>query len=127
MPKTEVRAFRDDFGKEAAICEWLDELEQREPDAYAKCLDRVLQLAKMGNQMRRPQADMLRSGIYELRTKVRRVNYRVFYFFIGKNEAMLSHGNTKEGKVEEGDIELAIKRKKLVQANPQRHTAEFDI
>ena len=61
MPATEVRAFRDGDGT-VPVQDWLNELEDREPKAHAKCLARILELADKGNDMRRPHADYLRDG-----------------------------------------------------------------
>ncbi len=126
MPTTEVRVFCE-ANRDVPLQVWLDDLERSEPKAHEKCLARITELADSGHQMRRPHADMLRDGIYELRATVRHVHYRIFYFFMGRHEAMLSHGNTKEGKVDDDDIDLAIERKRLVKAHPSRHTADFEL
>lgn len=107
--------------------DWLEGLAARRPAAFEKCLARIVALADEGNQLRRPIADYLRDGIYELRATSRGIHYRILYFFHGSHVAMLSHGTTKLDAVEKKDIELAIKRKQLVQANPALHTAEFEI
>lgn len=125
MPQTEVRLFRDATGI-IPLTVWLNGLEQTEPRAHAKCLQRILLLAQLGNELRRPIADLLRDGIYELRVKVGTVNYRMLYFCFGPNLACLSHGFTKEDRVPEADIELALRRKKLVQKDPKKHTAEWE-
>jgi phage-related protein len=128
MPATEVRAFRDaDRGGTVPVQEWLDELEHREPKAYAKCLARILELAEKGNEMRRPHADYLRDGICELRATLGKDQYRLLYFFFGKNIVAVSHGITKEREVPPAEIEVAIKRKNLVVRSPDRYTADFDI
>jgi phage-related protein len=126
MPATEIRAFRD-IDKAVPVKEWLDDLERREPKVYAKCLARILELAAKGNEMRRPHADYLRDGIYELRATVSRVHYRLLYFYYGKNVVALSHGITKEGRVPPAEIDRAIERMELVKGNPDRYTADFEI
>ena len=107
--------------------DWLGELEDREPKAYAKCLARILELADKGNQMRRPHADYLCEGIYELRATLGKDQYRLLYFFFGTNVVAVSHGITKEKEVPSEEIELAISRKNLVMASPDRYTADFDV
>jgi putative component of toxin-antitoxin plasmid stabilization module len=87
----------------------------------------MLLLASLGSELRRPLADLLQDGIYELRIRVGRVNYRILYFFCGSNIACLSHGLTKEGVVSTSDIETAIERKKLVLSSLDRYTAEWEI
>ena len=62
--------------------------------------------------MRRPLADYLRDGIYELRPK----GNRVFYFFFMKNNAVLVHAiKKKTDKVPARDLELCLNRKCLVE------------
>jgi hypothetical protein len=130
MPQTIVLVFR-----EAAVVrvadthfrKWLDEVRKREPKAYAKCLQRIILLGALGNELRRPLSDGLRDGIRELRAKRGRVNYRILYFFCGKDVACLSHGITKEGEVPDSEIDLAIQRKKLVESNPARFTVEWEV
>ena len=50
----------------------------------------------MGHELRRPEADFLRDGIYELRVSRRGVHRRILYFFHGKFAAVVSHGLVKE-------------------------------
>lgn len=107
--------------------DWLAEILIAEPRAYQKSLQRILLLASLGSELRRPLADLLQDGIYELRIKVGRVNYRILYFFCGSNIACLSHGLTKGGVVPAGDIETAMERKKLVLGNLDRYTAVWEI
>ena len=81
-------------------------------------------MAQTGHELRRPAADYLRDGIYELRAKQGHVQYRLLYFFRGRQVAILAHSLTKEDKIPAVDIERAIKRKKLFEANPKQHTYE---
>jgi phage-related protein len=126
MPPTEVQAFRDQNG-EIPVQEWLDDIEQREPKAYQKCLARILELSSKGYEMRRPQADLLRQGIYELRATFSGTHYRMLYFFFGKSCIAVSHGITKEDRVPPKEIDLAIARMKLVKADPLKYTSAFDF
>jgi hypothetical protein len=80
MPQTVIRVFRAANGM-VPLRDWLEELEEVEPRAYRKCLAQILLLSQLGNELRRPAADMLRDGIRELRMKVGSVNYRILYFF----------------------------------------------
>jgi hypothetical protein len=125
MPQTVIRVFRDADGA-ISLTEWLDELEESEPRAYTKCLSLILLLAQFGYELRRPHADTLRDGIHELRIKVGTVNYRILYLFMGANIACLSHGFTKESKVPDAEIDLAVHRKRLVESNPDKYTAEWE-
>jgi phage-related protein len=80
-------------------------------------------LAQFGHELRRPHADILRDGIYELRAKRGHVQYRILYFFHGRNVALLAHALTKEDKVPAIDISRAIARKRRYEQNPTQHTA----
>ena len=71
---------------------------------------RIQRLASRGHELRRPNCDFLRDGIYELRFAHRHVNYRVLYFFDGRR-AVLSHGIVKERRVPDREIDLAVRRK----------------
>ena len=76
MPKTRIYLFRESNGR-IPIREWLDELGRSDPRALAKCVVRVERLAAMGHELRRPEADYLRDGIFELRIRRGHVNYRL--------------------------------------------------
>ena len=77
--------------------------------------------------LRRPHADMLRDGIYELRARVGRVNYRMLYFFHGRDVAILSHGFTKEREVPPAEIERALERKQRYERAPEEHRAAVNL
>ena len=79
-------------------------------------------LADLGHELRRPDADLLRDKIYELRASLQGVHYRIIYFFHGNTAAVLSHGIVKESSVPPKEIEKAIKRKRQFEADPEKHT-----
>ncbi len=79
-------------------------------------------LEAKGHELRRPAADFLRDGIYELRPSHRGVNYRILYFFVGKNVVIVSHGLQKESEVPAVDIDRALERKKRFEEDPVAHT-----
>jgi phage-related protein len=120
MPKTSVVFFKDAKGK-VPVLEWLDKL----PDKIeVKALVRIEELALCGHELRRPHADFLRDGIYELRWSHQSVNYRILYFFQGRVAVVLSHGFTKEDIVPPKEIEQAIKNKILCETKPKVHIYE---
>lgn len=123
MPKTHVVFFRDLDGS-APVLDWLVTLRRTNEKAFAKCMVRVERLEEAGHELRRPEADILRDGIYELRAKQGRVQYRILYFFHGQNVAILAHSLTKERDVRAVDVDRALKRKKLFEGNPREHTHE---
>ena len=79
-------------------------------------------LEQDGHLLRRPIADILRDGVYELRTRHGNVNYRLLYVFHGRGIAIMAHGCTKERRVKPKDIDLAIIRYQRFAANPTAHT-----
>jgi phage-related protein len=124
MPETRVIFYQDERGK-VPVLNWLDELERQDPKGLINCLDRIQQLASMGHELRRPVADFLRDGIYELRASHRRVQYRILYFFHGRNIAIIAHAIVKEdAAVPDLDIDRAIERQRLFVADPAPHTYE---
>ena len=120
MPKTKVVFFKEDDGN-VPILDWLDSLQER---ALDKCRVRLERLEELGHELRRPEADLLRDGIYELRVGLQHVNYRMLYFFHGRTAAVVSHGLVKEAEVPPKEIEKAIERKRKFERNPKTHTHE---
>lgn len=120
MPETQLHFYQDD-DDDVPVREWLAELQQSSRKAFAKCVQAIERLAAFGYELRRPHADMLRDGIYELRIRNQRVNYRILYFFHGHNVAILAHALVKEKHVLDVDIERALDRKRRLEINPDRH------
>lgn len=118
MPPTEITIYKDNDGS-VPLLDWLDGQTSKVQDAMQA---RIELLAEKGNELRRPQCDMLRDGIYELRKEWQHINYRIFYGFCGKNAVLLSHGCTKEGKVPDKEIDTAIKNLEKYKRNPDAHT-----
>jgi hypothetical protein len=108
----------------APVLEWLSQLRQRDRRAYAKCVARIQRLAEQGHRLRRPESDYLRDGIHELRVRMGSVNYRILYFFAGREVAVLAHALTKEAEVPAGEIDRAIRRKSAFEEKPDAHTYE---
>jgi phage-related protein len=125
MPKTLVIFYKAADG-DCPVVEWLWKLKATNAKAWANCRVRIEQLAVLGHELRRPAADILRDGVYELRAKQGHVQYRILYFFHGRNVAVLAHSLTKEDEIPDVDIEKAINRKKLFTANPKEHTYEIE-
>jgi phage-related protein len=118
MPRTRVVFYRSDDGR-APVLEWLDRLPQKAQD---KCRVKIEQLRELGHELRRPEMDFLRDGIYELRVRLQRVNYRMLYFFHLDTAAVLSHGFVKERLVPAKEIDQAIQHKGRFEKDPQCHT-----
>jgi phage-related protein len=126
MPQTQVVFFQDERGR-APTLDWLQALLKKDRKGYANCITRIQLLADSGHELRRPAADYLRDGIYELRAKQRNTQYRILYFFHGQNIAILVHAITKESApVPNIDIERAIDRKRLYEKAPEKYTYRED-
>ena len=118
MPRTRVVFYKDREGN-VPVLEWLDSLPTRIQD---KCVVKIERLRELGHELRRPEADLLRDGIYELRVGREGINYRLLYFYHGRVAAVLTHGIIKEREVPLKDIERALERKRLFEQDPERRT-----
>lgn len=95
MPSVEVIFFQQAEGETPSLLEWLDGLPQK---VRIKCLARLKRLEDLGHELRRPEADCLRDGIYELRASFQAVHYRMLYFFYRRSAVVLTQGIVKEPK-----------------------------
>lgn len=94
----------------------------------AKGLKQLEKLSTLGHGLRRPHADILRDGIYELRWRDVKVQYRLLYFFHGQGIVVVSHGIQKKGDAVPGvEIDRAITRKEIFQKDPETHSWKFEI
>jgi len=118
VPRTHVVFYKDREGN-VPVLEWLDVLPVKIQD---KCVVKIERLRELGHELRRPEADLLRKGVYELRVGREGMNYRILYFFHGRVAAVLAHGLTKEQEVPVKDIERALERKQLFEQDPDGHT-----
>lgn len=123
MPPTRLVFFRNDDGT-VPLLEWLDSLPTK---ARVKCIARLARLALVGYELRRPEADFLKDGVYELRVGLRGTNYRMLYFFHGQTAVVVSHGLVKQRVVPPREIDLAIQRRSLFEKNPGQHSHEQEL
>jgi hypothetical protein len=77
VPQTEVVLFSEDDGS-VPLLEWLDAQPAKVQD---KCIVRLERLSEMGHELRRPEADFLRDGIYELRFSFNTVQLRRIWLY----------------------------------------------
>ncbi len=120
MPRTQVVFYREVDGR-VPVLEWFDGLSAKAQD---KCRIKIQRLSELGHELRRPEADLLRDGIYELRVGFQHVNYRILYFFHGRVAAILAHGLTKMDRVPSAAIDTALARKRRYEQAPKLHTFE---
>jgi phage-related protein len=119
LAKVEVVYFREDQGS-IPILDWFDALP---PGAILKCLTRLGRLEELGHDLRRPEADYLKAGIYELRVKHSGVNYRMLYFFHGRFVVVVTHGFSKQqAKVPARELGAALRQKAEFEGDPSMHT-----
>ena len=118
MPRIQVVFFEEEDGS-VPLLDWFAKLS---PKAQDKCRVRMERLKDLGHELRRPAADYLRDGIYELRVRLGSVNYRMLYFFHGRTAAILSHGFAKERNVPAKQIDKAIERMEKFKRDPRKHT-----
>jgi len=100
-----IWVFIDERGH-SPVLEFLESLAAKE---MAKASAYIGELKRQGHNLRRPLADYIGHGIYELRPGAN----RVFYFFFMGNTAILLHAiRKKTDKLPQRDIELCVKRKR---------------
>jgi phage-related protein len=109
--------FADGSGK-VPLLDWLDGLPKKVQDKF---IVRIGRLEECGHELRRPEADKLRDGVYELRVRHKHVNYRLLYFF-HERRAVLAHGIVKEGEVPDREIDQALRRRIRFELHPETHT-----
>lgn len=63
VPRTQVVFYQEAAGS-VPVLDWLDTLPAKAQD---KCRVKIERLQDLGHELRRPEADLLRDGIYELR------------------------------------------------------------
>ncbi len=117
----EVVFYKEPQGH-APVLEWLRQLRRTNCAAYAACAAAILMLALLGHNLRRPMADLLRDGIYELRITRASVQYRIRYSFHGENLALLDHDQLEKEPPPESGLERALRRKQAFEADPEAHT-----
>ena len=126
MPETTLYLYQEKPG-EVPVLDWLREVLSKNEAAFAKCVAALRRLRDFGHELQRPHADYLEDDIYELRVRKGRVNYRILYFFHGRNVAVLAHAITKEDKIPRTELGRAKERKERFRSDPDAHTFEGEI
>ena len=120
MPETSVYFYQEPDGS-SPVLNWFRELKRTNEKAFLNCLARLRLLRMLGHELRRPAADLLQDGIYELRAKSRTVQYRMLYFYHGLNIAVVAHTLTKEKNIPAADLARALSRRRRYEQNPTQH------
>jgi len=121
MPKTKVIVYQDKDSS-VPLIKWLKKQPQKVQD---KCAAMIELLTASGHELRRPYADYIDNGIYELRPTVKRVQYRILYCFVGKNVVLLTHGLVKTDKIPRAEIKRAIEYRNRFIQDPSLHGYEM--
>jgi phage-related protein len=110
------------YQEEGGTCPVLQFFDQLQAKDLKVANARIALLKEHGHDLRRPYAENLGRGLYELRWHVGRVQYRLLYFFHGQTTVVLAHALTKEAQISPADLKRTLKRKLLFQADPKKHT-----
>ncbi len=122
MPRVRVVFYQE--GEKVPVQDWVDQLSNDERDA---CYDRLERLRDYGFELGFPAAEHLGDGIWELRTRVRKVRLRMLYFFHERMTVVVTHGFRKTGKkVPPVEIERAKRRRVRYQTAPESHTFHWE-
>lgn len=114
----DISYFIDERGYNP-VKDFIDSLPVKE---RAKVFAYIIELKNQGHNLRRPMADYLGNGIYELRPQ----NNRIFYFFFLKDNVVLVHAiKKKSDKIPEGGLNLCLKRR--MQAEAYRRIKKIEI
>ena len=89
-----IKYYKNNEG-ECPIEDFIKTLSKKEQEKVKAYLE---YLKQEGINIRRPQADYLRDGIYELRLKLKEKNLRTLYFFCFENYIVLTHAFFKKTK-----------------------------
>jgi hypothetical protein len=119
VPQTRLLMFREADGS-VPLTDWLDRLPAK---VRTKCVARIERLELFGHELRRPEADLLRDGIHELRIGFQGIHYRILYFFHGE-AAILCQGLAKERAVPRREIHGAIRMRAQYISDPDRYSIE---
>ncbi len=84
-------------------------IRSRDKKNRAKIMSFLTLLEEKGPNLPRPYADLLKEGIHELRVKLSGDQIRILYFFIHKDNIILTHAFRKiTSKVPEAEIKKAL-------------------
>jgi phage-related protein len=108
IPEYKVVFYRTAQGAEP-VREWLQSLDKPERLQLGKAIQ---MLQRNGPALPMPYAGRLGEGLYELRERIGKVRYRIFYSFDDGRIVVLLHAVTKDQRVVEEDIAFARRRLK---------------
>jgi phage-related protein len=84
-------------------------LRDLDPKARAKVVREIELLREFGTELREPYSKFLRKGLFELKIRLSRRNYRIFYFFSAGRIIVLTNGFIKKTpKTPSEELERAL-------------------
>ena len=86
--------YRNDAGH-CPFEKFIDHLPEK--DAH-EVVASIAALRELGNKARRPLVDYLENGVYELRARRIKKQFRVLFSFVGKNKILILTGFIKKSK-----------------------------
>lgn len=102
--------YYEGINGECPVREFIDSRDQRN---QAKIMAFLGLLEERGPNLPRPYADLLEDGIHELRVKLSGEQIRILYFFIFKNQIILTHAFQKNtARVPSKELRLAKQMRK---------------
>lgn len=123
MPTVSILTYRT-ASDEVPVVEWIQEQERSTKNRIYAALTR---LRDAGHEARRPLVENLGDGIYELRIRAGRVNYRILFSFFGRTAVALAHGFTKEDVIPVTELTIAKQRRTEYENDPSRHLMEMEV
>lgn len=110
-------------------CPFQSFVQSTEPRVKAKFIKILDILEEHGPNLKRPYADFLRAGIYELRVRFGTNRYRAFYYYVVDKRIVITHGIVKKtDEVPPSEIEKALRyredfegRRQQVAGQEERH------
>jgi phage-related protein len=122
LPPVRVVFYQE--GEKVPAQDWIHQLSGDERDA---CYDRLERLRDSGYELGFPAAEHLGDGIWELRTRVRKVRLRILYFFHERATVVVTHGFHKAGKkVPPIEIGSAKGERVRYQTDPELHAFHWE-
>ncbi len=115
------------YHEEDGTCPVLEFLRSELSAVRQRAYQRIEILKARGHTARRPLAENLGHGLYELRWHHGRVQYRILYFFHHQRAVVLAHALTKEKNIPSADYARALRRKALFETNPLKHTHQGEF
>lgn len=120
MPEIELIFFQEYAG---AIT-FLDEFKKQPQKLQESILAKLKRVREEGYRVRMPTVEHLEDGLYELRVKSERNNYRILFFFYNQRAILLPDIHHKDQrKLPRRIIEKALKQKAKFETDPRSHSA----